>query len=135
MPSVYVHPYIIIDEGKQNTIKILHYSAKLGFINFQKAVQGDGSGKQKLKCSNTFRQLLTAVAAFMLEHQLEIHVICTEIQNIMREAPKERGNGMAGLETHTASPLQPVTQRDNFHTTPFPVIPTVWEEKVTSVSI
>lgn len=47
------------------------------FINFQKAVQGDGSGKKKLKPSNTCRQLLTAVTAFALEDQLEIHVICS----------------------------------------------------------
>lgn len=40
---------------------------KTWFINFQKAVQGDGSGKKKLKSSNIFRQLLTAVTAFVLE--------------------------------------------------------------------
>lgn len=53
----------------------------------------------------------------------------------MREAPKERGNGMAEFETHMASSLQPVTQQDYFHTATFPVITRIWEEKVIPVSI
>lgn len=94
-------------------------------LQFSKSYPRRWLRKKRLKSSNTFRQLLPAVTAFVLEDQLEIHIICTVTQNIMREAPKEPGNGMAEFGTHMASPLQPVMQQHHFHTITFPAVTTI----------
>lgn len=75
MHSIYMHPWTVLDEEKQNTIEILHYQCTIRCISLLTAAHEDGPGN-KLTNPLTLQLAINCGQNSFAEDQLEIHLTC-----------------------------------------------------------